>query len=64
MEIRPVTLQLFLPYRWSEEQADMTQLIVAFRNFANTTKIGFMFVVAGGNKRNYQLQLLTKIKYE
>jgi hypothetical protein len=38
MEIRPVGAELFLAKGRTDRQADMTNLIVAFRNFAKAPK--------------------------
>jgi len=38
MKIRSVETELFHADRWKEGQTDTTQLIVAFRNFANAPK--------------------------
>jgi hypothetical protein len=38
MKIRPVTAELFHADGRTDRQADMTKLIVAFRNFANAPK--------------------------
>ena len=44
MTICPVEAKLFLTERlkdeWTDGQTEMTKLIVAFRNFANTSKNG------------------------
>ena len=40
MKIRPVGAELFYAARLTDGQTDMTELIVAFRNFANAHKNG------------------------
>jgi hypothetical protein len=39
MKIRPVGAELLHAERRTDEQADMTKLLVAFSNFANAPKI-------------------------
>jgi hypothetical protein len=38
MKIRPVAAELFQAYEQTGGRMDMTELIVAFRNFANASK--------------------------
>jgi hypothetical protein len=38
VKIRPVLVELFRADGHTDRQTDMTQLVLAYRNFANTTK--------------------------
>jgi hypothetical protein len=42
MKIRPVGAELLNADGRTDGQTDMTKLIVAFRNFSKTPKIGFL----------------------
>jgi hypothetical protein len=39
MKIRPVGAKMFQAYRQTEEWTDMTKIIIAFCNFANTLEV-------------------------
>jgi len=44
MKIRSVEVELFLADRQTDGQREMTKLQVAFRNFANASEVGNLFI--------------------